>query len=355
MRGPVDRHRLAFAASFGVVLAAGAARADDAIEPHHLTYRASGEGCPDEAAFRRDVALRLGVDPFLPADRPAPRAMTVTVDGARRATVTLTDGAGKPLGRRDIPGPRASCAEIVADAAFAASVAIDPTVLARPTPAAAPPPAPQAPPPPASGQEPPRPASPQEPAPAHEPAPSAPPAPPDALEAAVRAGGLAAFGLAPAGGFGLSAGLEVKRTWLSASLGGALVLPPDAKVEIEDAATRRPTSATLSTTVFAGDLSGCAHLPPAALQPYGCLTLLVGQLRGAASDIARPKEAESIFVAAGPRVGVTMPASQKLHVDAHVDVPFALTRTELRIDDRAAWSSPTVAAVLSLGIRYGLH
>lgn len=350
MRRPVDRHRLAVAVAGGVavVLAAGAARADDAIEPHHLGYRASGEGCPDEAAFRREVALRLGVDPFVPAERPAPRAMTVTVDGARRATVTLTDGAGKPLGRRDIPGPRASCAEIVADAAFAASVAIDPTVLARPAPG--PPPTP-----PPAAQEPPRPAPQEAPAPAREAAAPAPAPAPDALEAAVRAGGLVAFGLAPAGGFGLAAGLEVKRTWLSASLGGGIVLPPDTKVEIEDAATRRPTSATLRTTLFVGDLSGCAHLPPAALQPYGCLTLLVGQLRGAASDIARPKEAESIFVAAGPRLGVTMPASQKLHVDAHVDLPFALTRTELRIDDRAAWSSPTVAAVLSLGIRYGLH
>lgn len=339
----MERRGLAFACA--LVLATGVARADNTIEPHRLVYRATGEGCPDEAAFRRDVALRLGIDPFVPAEKPAP-TMTVTVEGARRATVTLTDATGKALGRRAIPGPRASCAEMVGDAAFAASVAIDPTVLARPTPAPAPveePTPPPAPPPPSPA-----------PAPREEPT-RPPPAAPDALEAAVRLGALAAFGLAPAGGLGITAGLEVKRSWLSASLGGGVLFPPESKLEIEDGATRRPTSATLRTTLFVGDLSGCAHLPPAALQPYGCVTVIVGQLRGAASNIARPKEADSVFVATGPRLGVTMPAGKRLHVDAHVDVPFALTRTELRIDDRAVWSSPAVAAVLSLGVRVALH
>ncbi|MCC7072521.1 MAG: hypothetical protein IT383_14425 [Deltaproteobacteria bacterium] len=106
--------------------------------------------CPDADALRAGVIARLGADPFA---EPAERVLMVAVEGevdaagaatARRARVELFDAELLPLGERVITSDE-GCAELLAAAALAASIAIAPErALAAPT--TTPPPTPEPPP-----------------------------------------------------------------------------------------------------------------------------------------------------------------------------------------------------------------
>lgn len=118
--------------------------------------------CPSVDELRQGVIARLAADPFA---EPAERVLLVTVEGdvdaagaasARRARVELFDSELNALGERVIESDE-GCAELVAAAALAASIAIAPErALAAPPPVPPPaPPAPPPPPPPESAPEPP--------------------------------------------------------------------------------------------------------------------------------------------------------------------------------------------------------
>ena len=83
-----------------IVLGAREAKAES-MPQLHLAYSGGGEGCPDEASFRRSVAQRLGYDPFIDGTKPADRRLVVVVTGEspRSVVVTLTEEpSGKVLG-----------------------------------------------------------------------------------------------------------------------------------------------------------------------------------------------------------------------------------------------------------------
>lgn len=339
----MSRRPLALVSSFflAVALVAARARADaPPVAPHHLAYTVvpADASCPDEAAFRRLVALRLGVDPFVAPGIAAERTLVVAVDAAapRAVTVSLVDRSGKTLGRRVLREPPPACEELVASAAFAASVAIDPTVLTR---APEPPPATTAPAPaaPAPVSSPPPAPPPSEPAP---PPPAPPPPAPPPIEVALRAGAGASIGVLPPTVVGVSLGASLRRARLSIGL--------DARFDLPNESARG--SATVETSLVTGALVACGHLRPQGISPFLCAAAWAGALRGSATGIANPKDDLSAYVAVGPRAGVLLPLSDVVALDARADVPFALTTTELRVDDRAVWRSPVAGAVIGAGV-----
>lgn len=320
-----------------MLVTSGAAHADaPPVAPHHLAYSTSGAdpSCPDDAAFRRLVALRLGVDPFVAPGLAADRRLVVTVDvsAPRTVTVTLVDRAGKELGRRVLREPPSACEELVANAAFAASVAIDPTVLTRAAAPSAEPAAPAPAPPP------------EAPAPASPPPPPPPAAPATALVPSLRAGAGASFGVMPAAAPSLTLGASLARERLSAGIEGRFDLPTESDRE----------GVTLRTSLVAGDLHACGRLRPRALSPYLCVALWAGALRGSASGIFAPKDDVSPYVAVGPRAGLALPVVDDVAIDVRADVPFALTSVELRVDDRARWKSPAAGVVVNAGVTLSL-
>lgn len=334
-----------------IVGSLGPARADEvrALPTLHLAYEIAGhrEACPDEPAFRRSVALRLGYDPFVPEGRPAARRLSVTVTetAPRSVTVTLLDDAGKVLGRRVINEPPPDCGELVANAAFAASVAIDPSVLTRPAPPAEiPAPGTSAP------VEPPAEAAARR-APA-EPHTEAPPAPARAaIVPSLRVGAATSFGVSPGAALGFVLGGSVRSGAVSAGLEGRLDLPTESERSLAGAPDR---SVTVRTSLLVGGAHVCGHFGAARVVPYVCAVVFAGALRGASSGIASAKEDVSAYVAAGPRLGAALALSEHITIDLRIDVPFALAAVELRVDDRAVWTSPAVAAVAGVGASFVL-
>ncbi len=139
MRGPSI---LLFVTLLGT-LAAWSRRADASPSSRLLYARGPGaESCPDEDVFRKEVAARLGYDPFFPW---APRTVSVeieVVDGRSRARVVIVDERGFEQGSQTIEGsqaPIASCTGLVRAAALAVSVSLD----ATPAPPPPPPPDPE--------------------------------------------------------------------------------------------------------------------------------------------------------------------------------------------------------------------
>ena len=240
---------LAFVVPVTVVLISTTAHADaPPIAPLHLTYTVAGPPgeCPEETTFRRLVALRLGVDPFVARGLAAERTLVVAIVGPpRTVTVTLVDAAGRALGERVIREPPPACEELVANAAFAASVAIDPTVLTRRGGETG------------QGREPdvapPLPARALVPSPAP-PAekPAATPSSPDGAPALSNAeapsfvpsigiGAGVSVGVLPSAAFGLTLGGSLRRGHVSAGVEGHFDLPNDADVEANDAARTKVT------------------------------------------------------------------------------------------------------------------
>jgi hypothetical protein len=329
--------RAAWVSLLLVLVAPRAARADDKPLPElHLEYRVIGraEGCPDESAFRRNVALRLGYDPFVGAEGGRRLSVVVKETSPRSVTVTLLDRSGKVAGRRVLAEPPSECAELTANAAFAASVAIDPTVLSRPDPApsaSAPPesaPPPSAPPPVVASK-----------------GPDAVTKPAATWTPSLRAGATGAFGLLPAAALGVAVSGALRADRWSVGLEGRFDLPNDAERTIAPSAV----AVTVTTSLVSANAFACGHFGSAALVPYGCAALHVGALRGASSGIALPKEDVTPYVAVGPRVGVALSVTSGFAIDARLDVPFALTTAELRVDGRSVWTSPLAAAVIGAG------
>jgi hypothetical protein len=95
---------------------------------------AGAEKCPDEDAFRKEVASRLGYDPFFPY---ASRTVSVEIEfanGKGTARVVFVDDKAFELGAQTIEGGPA-CEPLVRSAALAVSVSLEAVALADPPPA----------------------------------------------------------------------------------------------------------------------------------------------------------------------------------------------------------------------------
>lgn len=112
-----------------------------APERWRLDYQQGGQtDCPDEAAFVRLVAERLGEVPFEPE---APRRVAVRFSAGKTGPavdLAVTPGPGAVPGLRHLEASAPGCGELAKSAALSVALVIDPLVLTRPPPAALPPP-----------------------------------------------------------------------------------------------------------------------------------------------------------------------------------------------------------------------
>lgn len=304
--------------TLALALLASPARADEApARPTtRLAYERAASACPDEAELRREVAQRLGYDPFAVVATSRVR-VSLAEDPPRgfRGVVSHEDGAGQVLGARELQS--SDCRELVASIALTVVILLDPKGRPTTPPAAPPPvaPAPVALPPPRAV------------APPAQPRPSAPP-----VELRAGAGVLGALFVAPATsvGFFASAGLARGGFSVDAELRGDLPASADG----------------VRTSLLVGVLSPCLHR--GVLLACACASL--GALSGEALTSQDPRRASTLYAALGPRVGVELPLGPALSIAARVDASFPLTPTTLRQGGVELWTSPALGVSAGGGL-----
>src|SRR5207253_1811251 len=130
--------------------------------------------------------------------------------------------------------------------------------------------------------------------------------------------------------------VEARARWSRASVG------LEARADL-------PTQAGLgngriSSALFAGALSGCAHFGPVG----ACGVLSGGALHTASSGFADSRTVVSPHLAGGVRAMVEVPVSGRWSVRASGDLQFRLVRVTLLVNDEAAWVSPLAFGSLGL-------
>ncbi|MBP6834136.1 MAG: hypothetical protein KA978_25340 [Deltaproteobacteria bacterium] len=273
--------------------------------------RADGaDGCPDAAELARDVARRLGRDPFA---GPAAQFIEAVIRRDRdrwTASLYVRDASGALSGAREIHDDGATCAPIHGAAALAIALIIDPEAALRTAPAPAAP----------------APAAPAPAAPA--PVPPAPRAPSQrthrvgVLAIGVRA--LAAVGPLPgvAAGVALSADVHLHpRLMLTA---GLWFLP--------EVRTPEPDS-RYAFGLTAGSLSACAApLVHARATLAACVGLALGAVHGVAYAFDPVPPGERAWLAATAGLRFTAALVGPLAAVAQVDLVAPVTRYRFYVE-----------------------
>lgn len=330
-----------------VLSEATTARADDAALPTtRLHYRVDVDAastCPDERGFRRQVAVRLGYDPFVVetsgAEPPRELDVDVTMHSARKVTVRLIE-RGRELGRREIVPPPRDCEELVQNAAFAASLAIDPRAASRPPPpndpaalpapvTATPTPAPSVSAPQPTGTEPARPHNSET---RREP-----------WLTAARVGPTVAFGVLPATAIGGQIGGSARHQALSIEVAARYEQALASRV-----ATNGAQVTTIHSLLLAGEVAVCGHAQTGRASPFACAAFQAGTLRAAAEGPSATRDV-AIHLALAPRIGVSFALTDSLSLDARAETPLALAPAEIRLDGQSVWNASTFSARLGVG------
>jgi hypothetical protein len=283
------------------------------------------ERCPDEDVVRREVASRLGYDPFFPtADRaiiaevkPAPKGF--------RATVHLVDKTGIVRGKRELHSPGRDCAELLKSIALAISIAIDPDAVEEPQP------------PPGQSDN---------PTPAVPPA-TIPNAPPglamtpqetpefsevgspnmnldvnDGWTLIAGAGGRVATGVAPGASGGATLFFGANWRWLAALLEATADLPASNEV--------------VSSRLLFGSIVICGQ----ARVLFACGLASLGALfaEGERSD-------HSAYAAVGGRAGASLPLGGPLALRLYLEaaVPVVWRDIIINVDSHEVWRLPAVS------------
>ena len=299
------------------------------------------EKCPDEAAVRAAVIMRLGYDPFRPEAIATLFAEVRRDAGAFHGRVKLVDEDNVARGARELDHPR--CAELVDAMALTMSIAIDPRSLVAPlAPVAQDTPSNEE---PATESPDPTPA----PLPLDVPVPvrvrvparvpvqeqARPPAsPPPHFFASLSP--TATFGSAPATAIGLvgSFGLQSRPFSLAVEARGDL-----------PSATDVPRG-TVSTSLFAATLAPCFLRGIATVCALGSVGRLLAEARG----IQNPRSDSALHALGGGRVGVAESLTKAVELRANADVLYALTPQVLQIDGQEAYTLPRLSVQLALGV-----
>ncbi|NOU31760.1 MAG: hypothetical protein HOO96_27980 [Polyangiaceae bacterium] len=323
-------------AAAGVLLQAALAFAQeraDAPKEARLSFEAP-KACPDEGTLARDVASRLGYEPFR-ASATTGIAVTITAKGpAFAGRIEVTDAAGKVQGRRELPTER-DCAELVHAAAFAVAIVIDPLRAQQgPAPLPSAPPsassAPVAVAPPAPTPSPPPAPTPSQPTPA-----STAPSDPVHLHAAA---GMT-FSALRVPSLGLGARIEVglrQRRW-SVSLEGQSTFPLGDEQGEGGAVSASLVSALAVPCLHAGILGACALVE-------------LGALQGTGRGVDVPKRDTTVLFALGARVMAEVFLASWLYLRPAIDLLAPVTRTTLRIGERPVWTTPPLGLTGSVSV-----
>jgi hypothetical protein len=132
---------------------------------------------------------------------------------------------------------------------------------------------------------------------------------------------------------GLALGAAVR--WSSSSLG------LEGRI---DAPTSRdaPQGGSVSAWLLTAILVPCAYAGPA----LACALLQVGTTRSSSAGVADARSGSSLWLAAGARIGVLIPLSDRVRLRLRSDVLFDLAPTALELDGVDVWTSPRLAASL---------
>jgi hypothetical protein len=317
-----------------VAVAPKAASADSLVAQASLSYEreAGAEACPDEAALREQVALRLGYDPFQPE---APHRVSVRVDKGTtgfHARITTSDASAGSRGpaSRDLDSEGDRCDELVQSIVLAVSLAIDPLSFGRPH-VALPPPLPT-------------PAAAASPEAAKVAAPATPPSPPSTtpwifdLTATARAG----FGLVPGFSIGPALDLRVgKKHW-------ALLAQLGANLPVGQANLATDPTAGVEASLIRGGLGGCGILGWLSF----CGRVDLGALDGRGTGLSRTSPDTTLYadVALSTRLDVPIASGVHASVGAELDAPFAATN--LNVNEAPVWTTPTLTGSFDLGVGY---
>jgi hypothetical protein len=307
-----------------------------------LKVESTAIGCPDAEAIKAGVSARLGRRPFAPDVSNAAKDISVKVhqkgDGLA-AEISVIEG-GKVRGQRSIESASSDCGELTLAMELAIAIAIDPMHVGAPAPVA---PAPA--PPPAPGEEL---LSPYE-------APLAPPLPPprafdvqsaplpprrDPSSRLLALGPLFAVGSQPGAALGLAAQLHFDRGSVLFGIEGRIDLPSEVEV-----GPGRVVGTTLRTSGLL-----CGHRSIFDL----CAVASFGVLQARGEGYSEDRSATLPYFAAGGRLGLRLPLSDRLSALAFAQLDLPLARSVLLIDEMTAWKSSPIATALTAQIGWTL-
>lgn len=274
-------HRVYCAAALVTLASPGAASAQETGRFRFEWVREEGaESCPDAPALAREVARRLGRDPFALADAPSIEAVVRRESNRWRARIVVRDAADARIGVREFTSDADDCAAIASAVTLGVALSIDPEAALRPIAPPAPPPA--------------APVTPVTPPPTR-----APPANTELLSRAVvslsatLSGGLlpSAAGVTP----GVALRAEGPIAWRMRWSAGMTYLP-------ESSVTL--ALATVAFGLTAGWLAPCVEFRPARrVSLVGCVPVYVGALHAVVREGAPSQTGDFVWaaVAAGLR------------------------------------------------------
>jgi hypothetical protein len=314
----------------GVSLCAGLAISGAAAHSHafpssrFIYSRGPGaEQCPEEEAVRKEVAARLGYDPFFIW---AERTIVTRIERERqgfRATVQLLDGKGIVQGSRSLTSSASDCTELAKSVALVISIGIDPE-HGDPSQRALAAPAPE----PSARISSPTPA----PAPTVTPATALPDRAGDNHETAASPRIESLFGAGVWTGDGLAQGVSFGGTVFAGLGWGPAALFLEGRDSLQ-------TGAAIETGLLFLSVVPCVRKN----WLFACVTGSWGELRADG-----PRSATARYVAVGARAGLDVPVARQLSLRTHFDGAAPLDRTIVQVNGTTAWQLPAVSGALGV-------
>lgn len=315
----------------GVAFTIGDAHANEPT--WRLTY-AAPEGCPSSEHARSLVVARLGFDPFVEeaAVSSTLRMMVVRTEDARGLRIhveRLEDGHS--IGERDLTDPSGNCSELVASAAFAASLLVDPTgeMRKRQAPRSEPPPDPR----PTRADDPfeARPRQDQVPV-------RSPPPPRNGAHLLIGLRAIGSAGLAPSPSFGIVLETGLALGHFSIRLEGRSDFPSETALP-----TGRPGA---KSSLILGTIVPCYAFGIAS----ACALATAGAMLAESVNVDPVERDRAFFAAVGVRGGVEIPVGGPVGVVAHIDGLVPLQHVSIRTRGLVVWTAPPAALSAGAGV-----
>lgn len=304
--------------------------------------------CPDEPALRRNVAERLGYDPFVDTAEGTLKTRIERAGEELVAELVLIGADGAILGRRTLTSSGTDCEELASSMALAVAIAVDPLVITRPP--APPPPTDAAPDtstdddwagfPPNAPAAPPTSTSTAGLPPRAEPPAVARPPPAVSEPRWLQVGlvGLASLGTAPA----IAPGLSLQGGYRSQTAFFGLEARADVPTSIEAG------RGEISAGQLVGGLVACAHRLWVGICGVGS----AGVLRSQGIGLLNPQSASTLWVTLGGRALLDIPLTPAVRLRFQGDLTAQPTRTSLMVGTESVWKSPTVSLTLGGGVTW---
>ncbi len=298
-------HSLALASALSVASPTASASAPSSGYRLHLVRTEGTGSCTNAGDLERDVAQRLGRDPF---SENAPRGIEIVMEreGSKwRARLYLRVDDSNEDAARVIESDAPQCAELGKAIALAVALALAPELPPLTPPAAEPEPVcPPAPPPP-------------------------PPTPPASLHGAVALRALVSPNLLPQAALGAALTVSLRGDLLGANVGA--VFYPERTLVKDDA--------SLGFGLSAAFLSGCLWPRRRDPQIWSCLGAQLGALHTVVYSPLPSAPGDRVWAAASSELGVRQSLGERVFIEAGATALFPLVRHRFAIGADAGGES----------------